>query len=82
MRPPLARQLGEVDAYDLASALVLLTEAGVLVRRFKVIAPSGAYADGEFENLAQIPERLPDRFNNYFDTAEADVTPVFRREQA
>jgi hypothetical protein len=78
----LSKQLGGIDAYDLSLALMLLTQAGVLVKRYKVVTPSGAYAEGEFDQLSEIPERLPDRFNNYFDTAEADITPIFRREGA
>jgi hypothetical protein len=73
-------RVGGIEAYALASALMLLTKTGVLHRLYKVKTPSGVYADGEFEDVSEIPARLPDRFNNYFDTAEADVTPVFSRE--
>lgn len=73
-------KIGGVEAFALASALMLLTKNGVLHRLYKVRTPSGVYADGEFEDVSQIPSRLPDRFNNYFDTADADITPVFARE--
>ena len=73
-------KISGVEAYALASALMLLAKSGVLHRLYKVKTPSGVYADGVFEDVSEIPERLPDRFNNYFDTAEADITPVFARE--
>jgi hypothetical protein len=72
-------KVGGVDAFALASALMLLTRKGFLHRLYKVKTPSGVYADGEFEDVAAIPPRLADRFNNYFDTADADITPVFAR---
>jgi hypothetical protein len=44
-----------------------------------VLTPSGVYADGEFEDPTKIPEKLPDRRENYFDTAESDVVPIFKK---
>jgi len=77
----LSRQIDGLDQYELASALVLLAKSGLLIKRYKVVTPSGVYADGEFSEVSEIPERLPDRFNNYFDTADADILPIFRREE-
>jgi hypothetical protein len=76
----LARQIEDVDPFELASALMLLSQAGYLRKRYKVLTPSGVYAEGDFGEVAEIPDRLRDRFNNYFDTAETDVLPVFLRE--
>lgn len=76
-----AREVRGVDPVSLANALVVLTTNGLLHRFYRVITPSGVEADGEFEDLADIPPKLPDRFEHYFDTAEADIVPVFRREQ-
>jgi hypothetical protein len=70
-----------MDLVSLATALVLLARNGFVHRFYRVITPSGVEADGEFEDLSEIPPRMPDRFENYFDTAEADVVPVFRRER-
>jgi hypothetical protein len=74
----LAREVQGVDATALALALTLLVKAGLLRRVYKVTTPSGVLADGEFDDPTQIPPRLPDRFEHYFDTAESDVVPVFR----
>jgi hypothetical protein len=64
---------------DLAIALTLLEKAGLLRRVYKVVTPTGALADEDFDNLEQIPEKVADRFENYFETSEADVIPAFRR---
>jgi hypothetical protein len=74
----LAKEVTGVDKAELAGALTALQQAGYLRRVYKVLTPSGVIADGEFEDPTQIPERLPDRFDNYFDTAEADILPIFR----
>jgi hypothetical protein len=73
-----AQDLRGVDAADLAMAFTLLLKAGLLKRVYKVLTPAGVLADGEFDDPTSIPERLPDRFDRYFDTADGDVVPVFR----
>jgi hypothetical protein len=74
----LAREISDADKTELAAALTLLERAGYLQRVYKVLTPSGVMAEGEFQDPTEIPEKLADRFENYFDTAEADVLPVFK----
>jgi len=64
---------------DLARVLDVLVDAGVLRRVYKVTTPSGVLADAEFDDPREIPEKLPDRWEHYFDTAESDVVPVFQK---
>lgn len=66
------------DSGQLADALTVLVDEGVLRRVYKVITPSGVLSDDEFDDLKKIPARLPDRWEHYFDTAESDVMPVFK----
>jgi hypothetical protein len=68
-----------VESKALVDALMILVDAGVLRRVYKVMAPSGALADPEFDDPEEIPDKLPDRWENYFDTSEADVVSSFRR---
>jgi hypothetical protein len=74
----LAKEISGVNAGELAATLTLLERIGHLRRVYKVLTPSGVLADGEFRDPTEIPDRLPDRFENYFDTAEADVLPIFK----
>lgn len=67
-----------VDKWQMANALDYLVERGWLHQVYVVITPSGVMANDEFEDPSDIPERLPDRFNQYFDTAEADVVPILK----
>lgn len=75
----LAREVRDIDPASLASALTLLERIGFLRRVYKVLTPNGVFADQEFDDPTKIPERLPDRWENYFDTAEADVIPIFKK---
>jgi hypothetical protein len=75
----LRRDITKATALDLAVALTLLVKAGLLRRAYKVKTPSGVLTDAEFDDPGKIPEKLPDRFEHYFETAEADVIPIFRR---
>jgi hypothetical protein len=75
----LRRDISKSSIADLAVALTLLEKAGLLRRVYKVVTPSGALADEDFDDPGNIPEKLPDRFENYFETSEADVIPIFRR---
>ncbi len=54
-----------------------LVTLGLMRRVYKTKTPDGVWADGEFETIGAIPERLPDRFNNYFETAEYDSEEVY-----
>jgi hypothetical protein len=74
----LAREVPDVDPIALAEVLTLLTREGILRRVYKVLTPNGVLADGEFEDPTQIPDKLADRFENYFDTSDADVVPIFK----
>jgi hypothetical protein len=40
---------------------------------FRVLTPSGVIADGFWERREDIPARIPDRFNNYFNTEDAEI---------
>lgn len=75
----LAREVRNIDPVSLASALTLLERIGFLRRVYKVLTPSGVFTDQEFDDPTKIPEKLPDRRENYFDTAEADVIPIFKK---
>jgi hypothetical protein len=75
----LRRDIHKVTAEELTIALTLLVKAGLLRRVYKVLTPSGVFAERDFDNPSEIPDTLPDRFEHYFDTAEADIVPIFRR---
>jgi hypothetical protein len=75
----LAREIKGVDPVSLTEALMILVKAGELRRVYKVTTPSGTLADREFDDPREIPDRLPDRFEHYFDTSESDVIPVFQK---
>ena len=74
----LARETESVDPFSLAMALTLLTNEGRLRRVYKVLTPSGVFADGEFSDPGEIPQRLADRWEHYFDTSDSDVIPIYQ----
>jgi len=75
----LRQDIRNVNPADLTMALTLATKAGLLRRVYKVLTPSGVLADAEFDDPTAIPDKLPDRFEHYFETSDADVVPIFRR---
>ena len=68
-----------VDPSELAEALSILVEAGVLQRVYRVLLPGGTLAPREFKDPREIPDQIEDRQEQYFDTSEADVVPVFKQ---
>lgn len=64
------------DRIAVARAIVFLVDAGVVRQLYAVTTPSGSLAPDFFIEPADIPERLPDRFNVYFETADQDIVPV------
>ena len=43
---------------------------------FRVKTPSGVIADGAWRTREEIPARIPDRSNHYFDTSEEEIFEV------
>jgi hypothetical protein len=74
--------LPDADAAALALSLHLLVQNGVFRRVYKVVAPSGVLTDADYDDPRDVPERVPDRFNNYFEITEGDVVPVLRPTRA
>ncbi len=75
----LAREVRSVDALSLLAVLSLLVQEGELKIVYKVLTPSGTFTDGEYEDPSEVPDRLPDRFNRYFETSEFDTVPIYRK---
>ena len=74
----LRRSLPEMDPTSLALSLHLLVRKGLFRRVYKVVTPSGVLTDGDYDDPRDVPEWVPDRFNNYFEIATGDVVPVLR----
>lgn len=72
------QDLWDVDPFLLSAAFLELVRHGLYRRVYMVLTPSGVLAEGEYEDPLKIPEKVPDRFFNYFPTAEADIVPVFK----
>ena len=70
------RAMPDIDPLAMARAIHALVENGVLRQLYSVTTPSGSLTNEKFERPSQIPAKLPDRFNEYFETAEQDVVPV------
>jgi hypothetical protein len=73
----LARDLPNVDVVSLAEALDSAVRHGVLRVKYTVLTPGGALASQAFDSPKEIPARLPDRFEDYFETAEYPIVSVF-----
>jgi hypothetical protein len=74
-----ARQVQDVDPVALVKALMLLVEEGELRRLFKVEDPNGVLTNDVYDDIGKIPEKLPDRNENYFEIANYDVVPIFEK---
>lgn len=72
----LSRQLPDLPAIKLALALRLLVQHGFLKQVYMITTPSGVLADGAYDDPRRIPDVARDRFNQPFDTSEADVIAV------
>jgi hypothetical protein len=75
----LPKEVQGLDPIELTRALIILVKTGYLRRVYKVLTPSGVFAEDEFEDPTKIPPMLPDRWERYFDTAESDVVPIFKK---
>lgn len=76
----LSKDLRDLDVITLARGLQVLVDERVLREVYMVATPdTGVLAEGEFEELDDIPERLSDRWNHSFNTADADIVAVLTK---
>lgn len=77
----LAKDLPDIEPGDLALALGLMAEHGLVHQTYRVATPEGVLLDQDFSSPEEIPDRMPGRFySSTFDTNEGDIVPGFRLE--
>jgi hypothetical protein len=74
----LARDIPGLDEFLLAEALQRAVQRGYFRTKYTVLTPAGSLADRTFDSPRQIPSRLPDRFEEYFDTREYPIVAVLQ----
>lgn len=75
----LAIDLYPIPALDLARALSILVREHAVRQVYKVTAPNGVLLVGEFDDVHEIPDQLPDRtFDQFVDVRPSNIVPVFR----
>ena len=65
------------DAGNLAAALDLLAAKGILSRRFAVQSSAGQLVSPFYGSRDQIPRRVRGEFEEWIDTRDAEIRPVF-----
>jgi hypothetical protein len=71
-----ARELPEIEPALLVRAIGLLVDRGILRQVYSVTTPSGSLTEEKFDRPTDVPEKLADRYQEYFDTADQDIVPV------
>jgi hypothetical protein len=74
----LARDLPGLDEFTLADALQRAVQRGYFRMKYTVITPAGNLANQIFDSPRQIPPRLADRFEEYFETREYPIVAVLQ----
>ena len=68
----------EIDAAQLAVAMVALEDCGILCEKFGLIAPTNhVLTDDFFDSLKDIPPTSYDTSDREFPTDDAEVIPVY-----
>jgi hypothetical protein len=68
----------EIDAAELAVALVALEKQGILREKFGLIAPTNhALTDDFFDSKEDIPSEAYDTTDRSFDTDDAEIVSVY-----
>jgi hypothetical protein len=74
----LAKDIPEVDELTLADALHRAVQHGYFRLKYTVLTPAGNLAYQIYDSPRQIPSRLPDRFEEYFNTREYPIVAVLQ----
>lgn len=73
----LAQDLPLLDSFSLAGALMDAVDAGELSVKYTVLTPDGVVAADLYDSPLAIPEHLPDRFEEEFQTHKFPLVTVF-----
>lgn len=52
-----------------------------VMKVFRVKTPSGVIAEGVWKSIAEIPSKIPDRFNFYFSPEDTEIFEVEMTEE-
>jgi hypothetical protein len=72
-----ARDVPSLDVFELAEALSAAVRRGFLRIEYTVLTPSGVLADESFDKPSNIPRRIADRREHYFETESLPIVPVY-----
>jgi hypothetical protein len=75
----LARICTDATPVQMAKAIELLVESGLLKQVYRIESPDGFLVSEEYTSPDQIPRRLRDRADRFFDTSEGEIIPGFQR---
>jgi hypothetical protein len=73
-----SREIRDVDPFLLAFVLRQLVERGLFEQVYMVATPSGVLAEGEYRDPNNIPERLANGFEEYFDRDDGLIVSVLK----
>jgi hypothetical protein len=72
-----AQDIPSLDVFELADALSAAVRRGFLRVEYTVLTPSGVLADESFDKPSNIPRRISDRREHYFETQSLPIVPVY-----
>ena len=72
----LAKDLSPINPYILSRALTLLVSSGLFKTVYKLVEPSGTLSRADFDDPADVPEFVYDRWDRPIETAESDLIAV------
>jgi hypothetical protein len=76
-----SREIRDVDPFLLSFALHQLVVKGLFRQVYMVTTPTGALAEGEYDDPNNIPARLATGFEEYFDRDDGVIISVLKPVQ-
>lgn len=68
----------DVDPFMLSFALHQLVARGLFRQVYMVASPSGAFAEGEYDDPNEIPIRLTTRFDEFFSRDDGAIVSLLK----
>jgi hypothetical protein len=71
-------EIDDIDPFLLSFVLRELVERGVFRQVYRILTPSGVFAEGEYDDPNNIPLRLSNGFDEYFNRDDGVIVSILK----
>lgn len=72
------QEIRDIDPFLLSFVLKELVKRGMFRQVYRILTPSGVFAEGDYDDPNNIPARLPSGFDEYFNRDDGAIVSILK----